>query len=72
MKKKIALLCVTIILTLCCGTTAFARNSLACTPILVAPKLPTVPSVKVELTDGVKQSINKYVQNLKFDVKIDF
>ncbi|MGF0017483.1 hypothetical protein [Sporofaciens sp. SGI.106] len=56
MKKLLCLLC-TLILALSCTTTAFA-----CTPIYKAPDIPKVPDIEVELSDDMKDAVNKAVQ----------
>ena len=45
MKKKIRTLLLVVVLTLACATT-----SLACTPRLAPPKLPTIPNISGSIT----------------------
>lgn len=36
------------------------------TPLFTAPKLPTIPTIKVTISEGVKAGISNYVKNLKY------
>lgn len=56
MKKLMSLLC-TLVLVVSCGITAFAY-----TPKYKAPDIPKVPDIEVELSDDMKDAVNKAVQ----------
>lgn len=56
MKKLMSLLC-TLVLIASCGMTAFAY-----TPIYKAPDIPKVPDIEVELSDDMKDAVNKAIQ----------
>lgn len=71
MKKNISLLLI-IILVLSYGITVSAT-----TPKFVAPKLPTIPNIKITLSEGIKETAKKAgaeaVKNIQFDwSKIEF
>ena len=38
------------------------------TPLFTTPKLPTIPTIKVTLSEGVKTGISNYVKNLKINL----
>ncbi|MGN0398815.1 MAG: hypothetical protein ACI4EO_01690, partial [Blautia sp.] len=56
MKKLMSLLC-TLVLVVSCGMTVFAY-----TPKYKAPDIPKVPDIEVELSDDMKDAVNKAVQ----------
>ena len=69
MKKRISLLLI-LIMTLVYNMTVSAS-----TPKLVAPKLPTIPTIKVENPDGMKEAtkraVSEAVKNIDWS-KFDF
>ena len=76
MKRKIKALLLVVTLSLACATT-----SLAYTPKLVAPKLPTIPNVtgSVSIPSGATEAVKKAgveaVKNIKIDlsnIKLNF
>lgn len=69
MKKKLRTLLLVVVLTLACATT-----SLACTPRLAPPKLPTIPNItgSITLPKGATEAAKKAGANAVKNLKIDW